>query len=212
MPIYKIKLLNRKEIARHTMMVEFEKPVGFNFTPGQYGGFTLIDPPETDAGGNTRRFSLLSTPEDPFIAIATRIQQSAFKRVLKTMPLQSEIKLAGPTGNFTLHEDVTIPAVFIAGGIGVVPFHSMIKHALATRSVQQLFLFYGNQQPADAAFLAELTQMAEALPSFKFIPTMAEGGADWQGETGYITDSMLKRYIVDLHAPIYYVCGSPVMV
>ena len=174
MPIYKLKLIAREEVARETIAFHFEKPAGFAFTSGQYGGFTLINPSETDEGGITRRFSLLSTPDDNFIAFVTRIQQSAFKRVLINLPLQSEIKFAGPTGNFILHDDINVPAVLIAGGIGIAPFYSMIKHAVTRRSPQPLILFYGNQQQRDAAYLAELSQMAATHPSFKFIATMAD--------------------------------------
>ena len=211
MPLYKIKLINRQEIARGTLMFQFEKPEGFTFIPGQYGGFTLIDPAETDAGGNTRRFSLLSTPDDYHIAIATRIQQSAYKRVLMNLPLNSEIKFAGPTGNFTQHTDDTIPAVFIAGGIGIAPFYSMIRYAAAHQSQQKMFLFYGNQQPEDAAFLSELMQIEKEHPPFKLIAAMANASS-WHGETGFITHTLLRKYLPDISVPIFYICGSPVMV
>src|SRR5580658_7379298 len=115
MPLYTIKLIGRREVARATLIFDFEKPASFQFTPGQYAGLTLINPKETDAGGNTRRFSLLSTPADAHLSIATRIQASAYKRTLKDMALGSDIKLAGPSGNFVLHEEVSAPAVLIAG-------------------------------------------------------------------------------------------------
>jgi ferredoxin-NADP reductase len=211
MPIYQLKLLDRYE-TNHLHILKFTKPEGFQFTPGQYGGFTLMNPAETDAGGITRRFSLLSTPADPFIAIATRRQNSAFKRVLCDMQPGDLIKFAGPTGNFTLHTDTHIPAVFIAGGIGIAPFHSMITHALAQYSTQLLYLFYGNQHPSNAAFLDELSVLAKAHPTFKFIPTFDQAEPAWEGETGYISHTMIKKYIPDIQIPIYYICGSPAMV
>src|SRR5579872_2351374 len=107
MPIHNLKLLERREIASGTKLFTFEKPTGLTFKPGQYAGFTLINPAETDAGGITRRFSLLSSPEDEQLSIALRIQNSAYKRVLNSLPLGSEVKFAGPTGTFTLHEDTT---------------------------------------------------------------------------------------------------------
>src|SRR5690348_6930595 len=115
MPIYTLKLIQRSEVARETIELVFEKPVGFTFTAGQYGGFTLIRPSETDAGGITRRFSLLNSPNDNHISITTRIQTSAYKRVLNTLKIGDEIKFAGPTGNFVLHQDSDTPAVLIAG-------------------------------------------------------------------------------------------------
>lgn len=216
MPIYTLKLIERREVAVGTVLFIFEKPEGFTFKSGQYGGFTLINPTEKDEGGITRRFSLLSTPTDNFIAIATRFINShkhrAYKRVLNQLTIGSTIKFAGPTGNFILHDDVNVPAVLIAGGIGIAPFYSMIKDRAAHKSPLSINLFYGNQRREDAAFLTELIQIEKIHPPFKLIATMAEPENSWQGETGFITDKMIKKYIPDLFAPIYYICGSPVMV
>ena len=212
MPIYKIKLLHRKEVAEKTVVFTFEKPAEFIFTPGQYAGFTLIHPPETDAGGNTRRFSLLSIPQDAHIRIVTRIQSSAFKRVLNTLPIGSELKLVGPSGHFTLHENSHIPAVFIAGGIGIAPFYSMIRHATYQHSTQELSLFYGNAQETHAAFLEEFSQLEKQNPKFKCILTMEHAHAHWKGHVGFITDALITKYLSSLTTPIYYICGSPAMV
>lgn len=212
MPIHQLKLLNQFVAARNTVVLQFTKPEGFIFKPGQYGGFTLINPTETDSSGITRRFSLLSTPDDPHIAIVTRIQQSAFKRVLISLPIGSEIKFAGPTGNFILHEDINIPAVFIAGGIGIAPFYSMLKYVIQHEKERQCYLFYGNQCEADTAFFEELSRLAKEHTHFKLIPVFNQPSNTWQGETGFITHTILKKYIPNLSLPIYYVCGSPAMV
>lgn len=212
MPIHILKLKAKHDIARSTIALQFEKPAGFNFIPGQYGGFTLINPSETDAGGVTRRFSLLSSPLDDYIEIGTRVQQSAYKRVLSALPIGGEIKFAGPTGNFVLHDDIAIPAVMIAGGIGIAPFYSIIKCATQQKSPRRLILFYGNNTQKDAALLAELDAMAAENPNFTFVSVLAHPEADWKGETGFITHTLIKKYIPDISLPVYYVCGSPAMV
>jgi ferredoxin-NADP reductase len=210
MPIHQLKLIDKRDVARNTIEFIFEKPTGLTFIPGQYAGFTLINPSETDAGGITRRFSLLSTPKDEHIRFATRMQNSAYKRVLNSLAMGEVIKFAGPTGNFTLHTDTSIPAVLIAGGIGVTPFYSMIQHAAQQQTNQPLYLFYGNQTLQDAAYLSELQQVQP--PHFQLIPTFAQPEADWQGETGFITHTMIKKYVPDITLPIFYICGSPAMV
>lgn len=212
MPIYKIKLLQRETVANNTIKLTFEKPAGMNFIAGQYGGFTLINPADTDAQGITRRFSFLSAPHDEQLMIVTRVQNSAFKRNLQNLPLQQEIKLAGPSGNFVLHEDENIPAVFIAGGIGIAPFYSMIRDALHRKPGQKIILFYGNQTLADSAFMAELQQMEKEFPQFKMVAAMANPAADWKGAVGFITDELIVKNVGDLDVPVYYVCGSPGMV
>ena len=102
--------------------------------------------------------------------------------------------------------------MFIAGGIGIAPFYSMIKHAAETHSPQKIILFYGNQTVGDSAFLEELMQLPNQHSPFTCVATMANPETDWTGETGFITQTMIQKYIPDIHAPIYYICGSPVMV
>ena len=80
MPIYQLRYLTQKMVARQTIEFHFEKPDNFSFIPGQYGGFTLINA-ETKAPF-TRRFSLLSSPEEPIIRITIRMQPSDFKKSL----------------------------------------------------------------------------------------------------------------------------------
>lgn len=212
MPLHLLKLIDKHEAGQGILVLTFEKPAGLTFKPGQYGGFTLINPSETDAGGITRRFSLLSTPDDEYLSIATRIQHSAYKRVLNALPLGAEIKFAGPIGNFVLPEDTETPVVLIAGGIGITPFYSMICHAARNHRPQEIYLFYGNQSLQSAVFLDELKELQHQHPHFTLIPTMAQPSKDWTGETGFITAGILKKYIPDLSVPLYYVCGSPAMV
>ena len=85
MPIYKVKLISKREIAAGTMAVRFEKPEGFAYKAGQFADCTLINPAETDAEGNTRAFSLASAPYEGDLMLATRMRDTAFKRILKTM-------------------------------------------------------------------------------------------------------------------------------
>jgi ferredoxin-NADP reductase len=212
MAIYKIKLVSKDEIAKGTLLFTFEKPDHLTFKPGQYGGFTLIDPPETDTKGMTRRFSLLSTPDHHHLSIATRMQNSAYKRVLNQLEMGSEIKFAGPAGTFTLHEDTTTPAVLIAGGIGITPFYSMICYITQHRIPLQMTLFYGSQQIEEVAFLNELTQLQQHHLNFSFIPTLTNAEHSWAGERGLINSIILEKYIPQMATPIYYICGSPAMV
>ncbi len=121
MAIYKVKLKSKREIAEGTMAFYFEKPEGFVYKAGQSADCTLINPAETDAEGNTRALSLASAPYEDDLMFATRMRDTAFKRILKTMEPGTELTLDAPHGSFTLHNNVSIPAVFLTGGIGVTP-------------------------------------------------------------------------------------------
>jgi ferredoxin-NADP reductase len=196
------------------MAFHFAKPAEFHFRAGQYLDLTLIDPPESDAEGNIRGFSIASPPFENDLMIATRMRDTAFKRVLaQGAPLK--VKLEGPGGSFVLHNKLERPAVFLAGGIGITPFFSIIRQATHEKRAQQLYLFYSNHRPEDAAFLDDLNKIAEANPNFHFIATMTKMEASkraWSGEREVLNEEMLRRYLPSLQGPIYYIAGPPGLV
>jgi ferredoxin-NADP reductase len=202
-------------VAEGTMAFHFDKPPGFEFRAGQSLDWTLINPPETDAEGNTRAFSMVSAPFEPDLVIATRMRDTAFKRVLRSMPLGTQVKIDGPGGSFTLHKNSAKPAVFLAGGIGITPFLSMIRQASHERLPHQLYLLYSNRRPEDAPFLNDLEELVKLNPDFHLVLTMTEmskSSRPWRGETDFINREMLSRHIPHLNGPIYYIAGPPAMV
>jgi ferredoxin-NADP reductase len=212
---YTTRLNERRDVAEGTMAFHLEKPPGFQFKAGQYMNVTLIDPPETDAEGNTRSFSIASAPFEADLVVATRMRDTAFKRVFRTLSLKSEVRISGPFGSFTLHADASRPAVFLVGGIGITPFRSMILQAAKDKLAHKLHLFYSNRRPEDAAFLDKLQETEKQNPNYKFVGTMTAMGNSkrpWQGATGYITREMLSTWVSDLNGPIYYTAGPPGMV
>ncbi len=215
MPTHRVQLKQQEEVAQGTIAFHFEKPAEFQFKPGQFLNLILLDPPETDAEGNARSFSIASAPEEDDLMVTTRMRDTAFKRVLGRMPLGTEVKIGGPFGSFTLHRDESRPAVFLTGGIGVTPFRSMVVNATRDKLGHRLFLFYSNRRPEDAAFLDELQQLEKQNPNYKFVATMTQmekSEQAWNGRTGYIDRAMLSEVVPDWRAPIYYSAGPPEMV
>ncbi|HSH47403.1 MAG TPA: hypothetical protein VK991_02290, partial [Halomonas sp.] len=96
--ITNVKLIKKETVATDTVAFHFSKPDGFEFRAGQFADYTLIDPPETDAEGNVRGFSLVQAPFEPDLVAATRMRDTAFKRVLKNLPIGTELKLDAPYG------------------------------------------------------------------------------------------------------------------
>jgi hypothetical protein len=80
------------------MAFHFEKPSGFEFRAGQFVNVTLVDPPETDDEGDDRTFSIASAPAEPDLIFATRMRDTAFKRVLKAAPMGSPVGITGASG------------------------------------------------------------------------------------------------------------------
>ncbi|MHB1086094.1 MAG: ferredoxin--NADP reductase [Thiobacillus sp.] len=197
------------------MAFHFEKPEAFVYKAGQFADFTLIDPTETDAEGNTRTFSLTSAPYEHDLIFTTRMRDTAFKRALKTMEPGTEVTLDAPHGSFTLHNKASIPAVFLTGGIGVTPVRSIVLQAVHDHVLHRIFVFYSNKRPEDAAFLDDLAKSHKPNSNYTFVGTMTQmekSSREWHGETGLINKPMLLKYIDDLTRPIYYIDGPPAMV
>ena len=212
MTIHTVRLLNRINVANGTMLFEWEKPKGFEYVAGQFGDFTLIDPKETDEEGNVRGFSFVTAPFEATLKTATRMRDTAFKRVLKSMPLGTTIKLDAPYGDFRLHKSSSTPAVFLIGGIGITPVHSMIAQATHDALPHKITLLYSNKSPADAAFTSDLEHLAATNRNFAFVPAYNASSEAGTGEHGLIDAAMLKRHVPDLVAPIYYLAGPAGMV
>jgi ferredoxin-NADP reductase len=215
MTTHEVRLAGREEIAAGTMAFHFEKPAGFSFKPGQAVDIVLVDPPTSDADSARHTFSLISAPFQGELAIATRMRDSAFKRALRALPIGSPAKLEGPFGSLTLHNNHARPAVFIAGGIGITPFMSILRQATRDQLPQHLILLYSNRRPEDAAFLAELHELEQYNKNFRLVATMTQmdkSSRPWPGQTGLIDQDFVRRVGGELTAPIYYIAGPPSLV
>jgi len=208
-------LKDRKEIAEGTMAFRFEKPSGWAFKAGQYLDMTLLDPSETDSEGNVRSFSIASAPHEETLMVATRMRDTAFKRVLRAMPFGTAVKIEGPSGDLILQDDIARSAVFLAGGIGVTPFRSIAHWAAKEKLPNRIVLFYSNRRPEDAPFLAELQSLEKDNPKYRLIASMTEmekSHRAWSRETGLINQEMLGRHLKGAASPIYYIAGPPAIV
>ncbi|MCC6966797.1 MAG: FAD-dependent oxidoreductase [Nitrospira sp.] len=214
-PTFRASLVASEEVAKGTVAFHFTKPDGFEFSAGQAVYVTLPSPAKNGTKGRVRTFSIASPPQDPELVIATRLTESSFKRGLMSFPLGTAVEIEGPYGDMSLHEDSARPAIFLAGGIGVTPFRSMILDAVKRGLPHRLYLFYSNRSSEEAAFLAELTELEKQNPRFKLIATITEAGGtrtDWNGEQGHITQDMIVKHVGDVAAPVYYIAGPPAMV
>ncbi len=215
MPTFETMFLGGEDVAEGTMAFRFARPAGFEFQAGQSINLELIDPPETDTKGNRRTFSVASAPHENEIVIATRMRDTAFKRVLKAMRADTKVRLRGPSGRFTLDPADAHPAALVAGGIGITPFLSMARQAAKDALRKRICLVYSNRRPEDSAFLAELIALEGRNPNYRFFGTMTEmerSTLPWKGERGFLDRALLQRALGDLAAPTYYLAGPPGMV
>lgn len=202
---HEVALRAREEVAEGTMAFRFDKPEGFAYRAGQSVSLALVDPP-SEPNSARRAFSLASAPFEGDLTVATRMRAgSAFKRALAALPLGAPVRLTGPLGAMTLHDDPARAAVFIAGGIGITPFMSILRQAAHDRLGHRLFLLYSNRRPQDAAFLAELRDMADRGRRFRLLARMTDA-------EGFLDARTIGRFVVEAAAPVYYLAGPPAMV
>jgi ferredoxin-NADP reductase len=207
---YQMTLVDRQRIARDTMAFWFDANGAlFEFRAGQHADFVF-----GSEGGNSRTFSLASSPLDKEpIMIAMRMRKTAFKTALNAAAFGTKFKVSRPRGSFTLHKDVTRPAVFLAGGIGITPVRSILQSATQERLPHKLYLFYSNREADDAAFIEELQDLAAQNPNFTLVATVTgHKTLAWRYEKGHINREMLRRHLFLLNGPIYYIAGPSGMV
>jgi ferredoxin-NADP reductase len=212
---FEMTLVDRQRIARDTMAFWFDtNGASFGFRAGQHADFVFAHPGVEGESDNSRTFSLASSPLDKRpVMIAMRMRKSEFKAALKSATLGTKFIVSRPRGSFTLHRDITRPAVFLAGGIGIAPIRSIIYQATQERLPHKLYLFYSNREADDAAFIEEFESLTVQNPNFTFIPTVTgHRTIAWPYERGHINREMLTRYLLWLKGPIYYIAGPSGMV
>ena len=212
---YSSILIRRTEVAEDTMAFHFEKPDEFEFKAGQYIQLTLASSQPGISNGLTHTFSIASSPLAGDLVVTTRMRDTVFKRALSVLPIGARVRMAGPMGSFTLHNNSARPAVLLAGGIGIAPFLSILFYATVKRLHHPIFLFYTNRHLENAAFMDVLENLERANPRFRFVPSftrMPTHYRGWKGETGHISWEMLSGHVGKVDAPIYYIAGPPAMV
>ncbi len=211
---FTIHFRSKQEIAKDTYTFFFERPQDFEFLPGQYNRWTLPIT-ATDGRGSSRFFTISSSPlEKKSLTVTTKIIQSDFKKALVQLKENDEIKIFGPMGNFILDETNTTPRVFIAGGIGITPYHSMITYAAANNLTIPLTLFVSFSTPEEMVFFEELKTIEEQHANMTIVYTITkpeESQTEWNGEKGRITQELIKKYVPSFNELLFYVVGPPPM-
>jgi glycine betaine catabolism B len=210
-----LKLKNKIQVAQDTYDFVFSIFHPFNFKPGKYMEWTL-DHNKIDSRGNRRYFTVASSPTEKEIRIGVKFYPngSSFKKKLLSMNTGNVIVASGLAGDFTLPKNKNKKLVFIAGGIGITPFRSMIKYLTDTRQKRNIVLLYSNRTPADIAYKDILNQAEKDL-GMKIVYTVTDKITPenmWQGKTGYIDSKMIREEIPDYSERYFYLSGTHGMV
>jgi ferredoxin-NADP reductase len=210
----KARIKEKRDVAKGTLMVVFDL-LGeeVDFRPGQYFWVTLLDPPYDDEKGPKRHISVVTSPtERGVLGLATRIRDSAFKRSLVELSEGAEVEVEQPKGSFVLPEETDRLYVFIAGGIGITVFRSMLRYIADKGLPHRVTLVYSNRDRESTAFYDELRELEAANPNLDVVITMTEDPG-WEGETRRIDADMLRDHLgEELDSYTYLVAGPPAMV
>jgi ferredoxin-NADP reductase len=205
---------DKVEVARDTLLVVFDlQGEEIDYKPGQYFWVELLNAPYDDEKGLRRHIICVMSPtERGVLGLATRIRDTAFKKSLVELPVGAEVEVEHPKGDFALPEEADRDYVFIAGGIGITVFRTMLRYIADEQLPYRITLLYSNRDRESTAFLDELHEFEQKIAGFKLVATMT-GDQSWKGETRRIDEDFLRDHLGgDLGRYTYLVAGPPPMV
>jgi ferredoxin-NADP reductase len=209
----KATIKEKQEVAKGTLMVTFELvDENVEWTPGEYFWVELLDPPYEDDKGSRRHITVVTSPTEGNLGLATRIRDTAFKRSLAEMPEGAPVDVEQPKGSFLLPEDTGRDYVFLAGGIGITPFRSMLRY-VADKGLDgyKITLVYSNRDRESASFFDELQELESKIDGLRVVFTMDEEPG-WDGEQRRISPEMLQDVLgADLNGFHFMIAGPPGM-
>ena len=187
----------------------------FTYTPGQYVEWTLPHK-NTDSRGNRRYFTLASSPTEEDIRIGVKFYDngSSYKRALMSMNRETPIIAAQIAGDFVLPKDPEKKLVFIAGGIGITPYRSMVKYLLDTNEKRTITILYSARTTNDFAYKNIFEQARNEL-GIKTLYIVTDQGTTISHQhirTETIKAEMIKKEVPDYLERIFYISGTQSMV
>lgn len=214
----KLKLVDKINTEANTVSFFFKPEEDLNFKPGQFLHYFIANPHPDDRGEN-RFFSVASAPFEGLIRLTTKFSPdgSGFKQDLRKLQIGDSIKASIPKGSFSLN-DTKGEYVFIAGGMGITPFRSILLDLDHRNIPLNIKLLYANKTH-DALFKDELETLAAKHPEFKIYYIISEGQVTKQKLTenitllpGKVDKTLIQSLIPNLKSPVYYISGPESMV
>jgi ferredoxin-NADP reductase len=207
----KATVAEKREVAKGTLLALFEVDDYPDYRPGSYFWVELPDRGHQDEKGLRRHISLVTSPtERPLVGLATRLRDSAFKRTLSELDVGDEVVVEEPKGSFLLPEDTSADYVFVAGGIGITVFRSMLRYIADEQRPYRVTLCYSNRDHESAPFLDELEELERRIEGLRVVLTMTDD-EPWVGETRHLDADVLHDLLGGLEGKTFFVAGPPAM-
>lgn len=201
--MFEASILTKRMIADRTVEITFSVPeTQFKFTAGQHVEVYLKKLTYDDPKGLMRIFSIASSPRTKgTISIAFRESGSGYKKSLLALPKGSSVALSSPLGHFTLPEKAMHPLVFIAAGIGITPFLSMLTVASEQKLPYDITLLYANRDAKSVAYMNELEALEKHNKKIRLKKIY-----------GRIEHNHLLSLMKNVNNPLWYIAGPPLMI
>ncbi|MCX7928765.1 MAG: RnfABCDGE type electron transport complex subunit D [Patescibacteria group bacterium] len=204
------------KIARNTYEFVFEPDKKLTFLPGQYLELTL-NTTTNDTRGNRRYFTIASSPTDTKVRFGIKFADakgSSFKDTIFNLRANDKVLAGNLGGDFVMPKDINKPLVFIAGGIGITPFISMIRYLTNVKEKRPITLFYANNTINDIAYKNVLDQANKklGLKTIYLLTNKDLVSPNWKGEVGYLNEEIIKKYLKNHKEQTYYLSGPSAMV
>ena len=204
-------LRERREIAAGTVELTFVPDEEVRFEPGQYCRLDLA-PLRWPDRKSSRKLSIVNAPfEQGRLDLATRQGVTGYKRSLDALEVGDRARIERVKGDLVLPSSPRRPISMVAGGIGVAPFVSMLRHLEHRDELRDVRMLYLNRSRASAAYLDELSDLAARRPGFRFVPVMTRD-PDWVGEQRRLAPELLEATLGDPKRFEHFVVGTPRMV
>lgn len=210
-----LRLSEKIQIAPSIYNFVFQADAKINFRAGQYLEWTL-NHKKPDRRGNRRYFTIASAPTEKEIIIGVKFYKpsSSFKESLQEMQLGDRILAGQLAGDFTLSKNPAEKSVFIAGGIGITPFRSIIKNLIDTDQKRNIVLFISNKTFEDIVY-EEIFEQATKEIGIRVIYVLSDSNAipkNWSGKNGFIDAGMICEAVPDFKERNFYISGPHAMV
>jgi len=207
---YLLELKARTQLAPDIYDLRFASDRRLRFRPGQYLEWTLGHS-HPDRRGNRRYFTIASSADEREVRIGVKVYPgaSSFKRSLLAMKPGDEIVASQLAGEFVLPANQREKLVFMAGGIGITPFRSMIRYLLDRKERRPITVFYSNRTAPEIVY-ADVLEDARKELGVRTVYTLTDANCvppDWQGETGRVDAEMIAKTVPDYRERTFYLSG-----
>lgn len=176
------------------------------YDPGQ---FMLIRLKRNGVVSEPHPFTIASSPLAEKLSVTVKDAGDFTSTVCRTSLTDSAF-IEMPYGVFSFLNAPGDAFVFIAGGIGITPFMSMLRYMEDTDSGAEVLLLWANRTESDILFREELAAMEKTRPALKVVHILSRQDS-WEGEKGHVCKEMVRKYVSDPGKPVFFICGPPAM-